>query len=92
MLQRSEPALPQLALVAICTESDMDTWWEYQNSLPSTWVNGYDSRSVLTEKELYFLRSLPSLYLLGADKQVLLKEPSSIGEVTGYLLNKYDDI
>ena len=61
LLQRSEPALPQLALVAICTESDMDTWWEYQNSLPSTWVNGYDSRSVLTEKELYFLRSLPSL-------------------------------
>lgn len=47
---------------------------------------------VLTEKELYFLRSLPSIYLLGEDKQVLLKESSSIGEVTSYLLNKYDDI
>lgn len=88
LLQRSEPALPQLALVAICTESDMDTWWEYQNSLPSTWVNGYDARSILTKKELYFLRSLPSLFLLGADKQVLLKEPSSISEVTNYLLKE----
>ena len=53
---------------------------------------GYDVRKVLTEKELYFLRSLPSIYLLGEDKQVLLKESSSIGEVTSYLLNKYDDI
>lgn len=92
LLQDSEPAFPQLALVAVCTESDMDTWREYQKSLPYTWVNGYDSRSVLTEKELYFLRSLPSLYLLGADKQVLLKEPSSINEVTKYLLKEHDRI
>lgn len=66
----------------------VDTWREYQKFLPSTWVNGYDSRSVLTEKELYFLRSLPSLYLLGGDKQVLLKEPSSISDVINYLLKK----
>ena len=91
-LQHSGLSLSQLALVTICTEGEMDAWKEYQQSLPSVWINGYDVRKVLTEKELYFLRSLPSIYLLGEDKQVLLKEPSSIGEVTGYLLNKYDDI
>ena len=91
-LQHSGLSLSQLALVTICTESEMDTWKEYQQSLPSVWINGYDVRKVSTEKELYFLRSLPSIYLLGEDKQVLLKEPSSIGEVTSYLLNKYDDI
>ena len=95
MMELSESSvisLSQLALVTICTEGEMDAWKEYQQSLPSVWINGYDVRKVLTEKELYFLRSLPSIYLLGEDKQVLLKEPSSIGEVTGYLLNKYDDI
>ena len=91
-LQHSGLSLSQLALVTICTEGEMDAWKEYQQSLPSVWINGYDVRKVLTEKELYFLRSLPSIYLLGEDKQVLLKESSSIGEVTSYLLNKYDDI
>ena len=91
-LQHSGLSLSQLALVTICMEGEIDMWKEYQQSLPSVWINGYDVRKVLTEKELYFLRSLPSIYLLGEDKQVLLKEPSSISEVTSYLLNKYDDI
>lgn len=87
LLQHCESASPQLALVAICTESDKDMWREYQKTLPSTWINGYDAKRVLIEKELYFLRSLPSIYLLGEGKQVLLKEPSSISEVTNYLMN-----
>ena len=91
-LQHSGLSLSQLALVTICTEGEMDAWKEYQQSFPSAWVNGYDARKVLVEKELYSLRSLPSIYLLDEDKLVLLKEPSSISEVTSYLLNKYDDI
>lgn len=43
------------------------------------------------ESEAYFLRSLPAIYLLGEDKQVLLKE-ASIDEVINYLLNEYDNI
>ena len=91
-LQHSGLSLSQLALVTICTEGEMGTWKEYQQSLPSVWINGYDVRKVLTEKELYFLRSLPSIYLLDEDKLVLLKEPSSISEVINYLLNEYDSI
>lgn len=89
-LQHDGLPLPQLALITICTEGDMETWKEYQHSLPSVWVNGYDERNALIEKELYSLRSLPSIYLLGENKQVLLKEPSSISEVINYLLNEYD--
>lgn len=53
-LQHSGLSLSQLALVTICTEGEMDAWKEYQQSLPSVWINGYDVRKVLTEKELYF--------------------------------------
>lgn len=56
------------------------------------WINGYDVRKVLTEKDYISYVLFPPIYLLGEDKQVLLKEPSSISEVTSYLLNKYDDI
>lgn len=91
-LQHNGLLIPELALVTICTEGEMNTWKRYQQSLPSAWVNGYDVRKVLIEKELYSLRSLPSIYLLGEDKQVVLKEPSSISEVTNYLFNRYDNI
>ena len=63
----------------------------FRSSFLLTWVNGYDARNELMESEAYFLRSLPAIYLLGEDKQVLLKE-ASIDEVINYLLNEYDNI
>jgi hypothetical protein len=51
----------------------MDAWKEYQQSLPSVWINGYDVRKVLTEKELYFLRSLPSIYLLRSGQASIIE-------------------
>lgn len=92
LLQHSEVGLPRLALVAVCAEGDMNVWKEYQVHFPSTWISGYDVEKVLIGEEDYFLRSFPSIYLLGEDKQVLLKEPSSMSTVVNYLLNEYDSI
>lgn len=92
LLQHSEGSSPRLSLVAVCAEGDIDVWKEYQACFPSTWISGYDAKKVLIEKDVYFLRSLPSVYLLGEDKQVLLKEPSSMSKVANYLLNEYDSI
>ncbi|GAA6255511.1 DUF5106 domain-containing protein [Bacteroides sp. f07] len=92
LLQHREGSLPRLALVAVCAEGDMDVWKEYQGHFPSTWVSGYDEKKELIEKEVYFLRFFPSIYLLGDDKQVLLKEPYSMSRVTNCLLNECDNI
>ncbi|WP_294470491.1 DUF5106 domain-containing protein [uncultured Bacteroides sp.] len=91
-LQHSEDSLSWLTLVVVCVEGDIDVWKEYQMQFPSTWVSGYGVNKVVIEKDVYFLRSFPSLYLLGEDKQVLLKEPSSMSQITNYLLNEYDTI
>lgn len=84
LLSAGEQNIPSLLLVAICMEGDMDTWKRGCAALPAAWVHGYDSKNVLIEKELYSLRSLPSLYLLGEDKMVLLKD-APIGKVLDYL-------
>lgn len=85
-LSHREYTLPQLTLITVCVEGDMNAWKEYQSFLPSTWINGYDAKNVFVEDEIYFLRSFPSIYLLGEDKQVLLKE-TSINEIMRYLSN-----
>lgn len=84
LLSARERNSPSLSLVAICMEGDVDTWKRCCAALPAAWVHGYDSENKLVEKELYFLRSLPSLYLLGEDKMVLLKD-APIGKVLDYL-------
>ncbi len=81
----------ELSLVTVCVEGDMETWKEFLPFLPPTWVNGFDAKNVLTEKEVYLLRSFPSMYLLGEDKQVLLKEPT-VDEILICLLKKDDSI
>ena len=65
-------------------EGDMNALKRCCATLPAAWLNGYDSKNELIEKEPYYLRSLPSLYLLGEDKMVLLKDVP-IGKVLDYL-------
>lgn len=87
LLAVEEPIPPRLTLAAICMEGDMEEWQKLYSVLPAAWLNGYDSANELMEKELYFLRSFPSLYLLDKDKKVLLKD-ASIEEVLYYLSEK----
>lgn len=84
LLSISEQGIPYLSLVTICMENSGDAWERCCIALPGAWLNGYDSENELIEKELYFLRSLPSLYLLGEDKMVLLKD-APIGKILDYL-------
>ena len=77
----------ELSLVTVCAGENMAAWKKYLPLLPSTWVNGFDAENVLMKKEFYLLRSFPSMYLLGEDKQVLLKEPT-MDEVLIYLSKK----
>ena len=80
-LQHSGLSLSQLALVTICTEGEMDAWKEYQQSLPSVWINGYDVRKVLTEKNYIFAFSSFDIFV-GRGQASIIERTSSIGEVT----------
>ena len=41
---------------------------------PKEWLNGYDAAHILRQDQLYCIRAIPSLYLLDAEKRILLKD------------------
>ena len=49
--------------------------------MPAGWINGYDNGMVITEKRLYNLSAIPSLYLLDSQKRVLIKDGVSVAHI-----------
>ena len=63
----------RLTVLAIYAEEDQERWKSTLSSLPEGWLVGSD-RYTVQEQALYDLKALPSLYLLDADKNVLVKD------------------
>ncbi|RIJ46322.1 DUF5106 domain-containing protein [Maribellus luteus] len=77
----------ELTLIAIYPDEDVSAWRKYCDDIPATWINGYDKNTRIWKEELFDLRAIPSLYLLDADKMVLLKDaPASV--IESYLNNQ----
>ena len=64
----------RMKLLSIYPDEDIALWRERLSELASEWVNAYDKNQVITHELLYDLSSMPSLYLLNKDKEVLLKD------------------
>lgn len=63
----------QLSVLAIYTEGDKEMWKATLPTLPDHWQAGTD-RNMIKEKSLYDLKTMPCLYLLDAQKRVLVKD------------------
>lgn len=63
-----------LAVVNVYIDEDLKEWYEYMPAYPPSWYNGYDHNHIIRDEELYNVRAIPSLYLLDADKNVILKD------------------
>ena len=78
-----------LKVLTVCVEYDRASWEEHLSILPGHWINGFDERHRILDKELYDTRSFPSLYLLDSDKRVVLKDVN-VQDVIDYYM-KQDD-
>lgn len=67
----------ELKVVDIYIDQDIEAWKKHIPEYPTTWINGYDPAFVIRTDLLYNVRALPSLYLLSADKTVLLKDATT---------------
>jgi len=76
-----------LTILLIFPEPDAEAWnKEVSNQdLSSGFITGYDHDNSIMSKELYDVRAIPTLYLLGRDKTVILKDASL--EQIGFSLN-----
>ena len=64
----------KLAVVNIYIDREIDKWREYSSEYPAEWITGYDHNYIIREDRCYNVRAIPSLYMLDADKKVLLKD------------------
>lgn len=64
----------ELLVLNIYPDSDIQAWLDYLPDYPDTWVCGYDPDQVLNSNTHYWLRAIPSLYLLDEGKRVILKD------------------
>ena len=64
----------RLAVANIYIDEDLEAWRAYLDHYPDTWLTGYDPTFSIRTDLLYNVRAIPSLYLLDADKTVLLKD------------------
>lgn len=65
-----------MTVVAIYSGEDRELWEKSNHELPLTWIVGYEPGEI-EEKDLFFFRSYPSIYLLDKNKRVLLKDMRS---------------
>ncbi len=63
-----------LAVLNIYIDEDLQAWKEYMPVYPEEWYNGFDPDFVLRQDTIYNVRAIPSLYLLDAEKRVILKD------------------
>ena len=77
---RDEPVIAskiaegRLAVVNIYIDEDIQAWRSYMPIYPEELYNGFDPDLVIRTDNLYNVRAIPSLYLLDAEKKVILKD------------------
>ena len=67
-----------IAVLAIYPDEDLEEWRKFAPHMPAGWINSYDRELKIKNDELYDLKAIPTLYLLDADKVVMLKDVMSI--------------
>ncbi len=77
---KGEPAIAgmiadgRLAVLNIYIDEDLQGWRDYMPIYPKEWYNGFDPDFIIRGDSIYNVRAIPSLYLLDADKRVILKD------------------
>ena len=73
-----------LRILAVYPDKDISIWQKHLHNIPAEWVNGYDKHTAINNRMLYDLKAIPTIYLLGRDKKVILKD-ADVRQVEGVL-------
>ena len=72
-------AAKKLKIVALYPDEDITLWKAHP--LPTAWISGYDKGCQIEKNRTYDLRAIPALYLLDKDKNVLVKDSTSVPQI-----------
>ena len=68
----------RLAVLVLYPDEELDAWRAHAGEIPPAWINARDPGCEVRDSGLYDLRAIPSLYLLDADKRVLVKDSADV--------------
>jgi len=80
MIQRKD-----LVILTIYPDQDLEAWQNYLPQLPAQWINAYNPGAQVKDNHLYDLKAIPTLYLLDANKTVLVKDGTSATQIEAAL-------
>ena len=77
-----------MCVLNIYPKSDIYNWKQSLAQMPNkNWIHAYDNGMILTNKRMYDIKSLPTIYLLDKNKRIILKD-ASLEEIESYFLSK----
>ncbi len=83
----SRIARGDFAVVNVYIDEDLDAWRAYEPNYPRNWLCGYDPDGLVRSDRIYNVRAIPSLYLLDAEKRILMKD-APVERVVSWLQNQ----
>lgn len=78
----------KLSVVNVYIDEDLKAWRDYAVHYPASWYSGYDPEFIIRKDEIFNVRAIPSLYLLDAEKRVVMKDAPT-DRVLIYLMNYF---
>ena len=71
----NNPTSPLLTVLSIYPDSNIALWRKALPNMPQeNWVNSYDAGTQITNKRLYDIKAIPTIYLLDSNKKIILKD------------------
>jgi hypothetical protein len=77
----------RLTVLAVYTDGDLAAWREYLPQMPENWIVSYDAPQTIKNDELYNIQAFPTIYLLDANKRVMLKDEVLLQNVEQTIYN-----
>lgn len=75
-----------LTVLSVYPDSNIDEWRISLPNMPQqNWVNAYDDGTIITNRRLYDIKAIPTLYLLDKSKRIILKD-TSLEEIENYFM------
>jgi hypothetical protein len=64
----------RLKILAFYPDKDLEIREKKWADIPAEWINGCDKNAIVTDRQLYDLKAIPTIYLLDRNKTVILKD------------------
>lgn len=75
-----------LSVLSVYPGSNVDQWRDSLTTLPNkNWVHAYDNGMIISNKRVYDIKTIPTIYLLDKKKRIILKD-TSLEEIESYFL------